>query len=120
MDNMKHLGKDNEKKQGWLSEANTWSCESNRIIVKQEGVIKNQERIIVLTNIDQKVQLKKGRLAINKRLTFNEMEECLGRCIRNHQPACLLRSLKYQKIGKLIGYLKDQKSMEQIVEQSIE
>lgn len=48
------------------------------------------------------------------------MEECLGRYIRNHQPACLLRSLKYQKIGKLIGYLKDQKSMEQIVEQSIE
>lgn len=47
MDNMKHLGKDNEKKQGWLSEANTWSCESNRTIVKQEGVIKNQERMVV-------------------------------------------------------------------------
>ncbi|UZO26916.1 uncharacterized protein OCT59_019128 [Rhizophagus irregularis] len=35
VDNMKRLGKDNEKLRGWLSEANTQSRESNRIIIKQ-------------------------------------------------------------------------------------
>lgn len=40
VDNMKRLGKDNEKLREWLSEANTQSRESNRIIVKQ---VKNKE-----------------------------------------------------------------------------
>lgn len=40
VDNMKRLGKDNEKLRGWLSEANTQSRESNRIIIKQ---VKNKE-----------------------------------------------------------------------------
>uniref|UniRef100_U9UKT5 Uncharacterized protein n=1 Tax=Rhizophagus irregularis (strain DAOM 181602 / DAOM 197198 / MUCL 43194) TaxID=747089 RepID=U9UKT5_RHIID len=40
VDNMKRLGKDNEKLRGWLSEANTQSRESNRIIIKQYAEIK--------------------------------------------------------------------------------
>ncbi|GET62483.1 hypothetical protein GLOIN_2v1767536 [Rhizophagus irregularis DAOM 181602=DAOM 197198] len=63
VDNMKRLGKDNEKLRGWLSEANTQSRESNRIIIKQ---VKNKESHRVSRRRKERFTAYESRSNLNK------------------------------------------------------
>ncbi|GBC33975.2 hypothetical protein GLOIN_2v1767536 [Rhizophagus irregularis DAOM 181602=DAOM 197198] len=107
VDNMKRLGKDNEKLRGWLSEANTQSRESNRIIIKQ---VKNKESHRVSRRRKERFTAYESRSNLNKSAYIVE-----GRKWQ------LIRVLKtISKNWKLLMYLKNKNIMKTVIKNGLE
>ncbi|PKC05689.1 hypothetical protein RhiirA5_378434 [Rhizophagus irregularis] len=122
VDNMKRLGKDNEKLRGWLSEANTQSRESNRIIVKQ---VKNKESHSTLNKASKKrVGGQTGKIKKSDHIGERKKKNRRSRrfpfwlMIRIHLLYKVLKTIS--KNWKLLMYLKNKNIMKTVIKNGLE